>query len=526
MLKPAPSGGWKARKRIPADVQEEYSQRHGQRYEAKLTLKAGTKPGEARKRYGEWLVEVEGHIEAIRAERTGSSVSLTAMQAAALSGRWYAWFTERHNKSNGDEWDRWRDAVYDGIRNAVSERDARTNRPDQLWDERPEVREAVRPILADIVHTAQFLAGEKVALDHDARCLFLDCLYGDLAAAIKRFHRHADGDYSADTYVERFPKVEAIDSGITVSELFEKWVLWRKPASSTVETWRYPIRALETYLNGRSAGSMTAKEANSWIKDRVTPERTARSVSNTTLRACKRMFGWGVYEGLLTENPFALVKLTLEKRNKFRDKSFRTDEWRAILGASLEITDTTADGEAVRRWVPWLCAYTGARAGEITQLRKQDVLKRDGIDALELTPKAGTIKNREARTVPLHEHLLEQGFLDFVACKPEGPLFYSTHDQSPVPEPTKQRKSRAVQARQRLADWVRKDVGVVEKGVGPNHGWRHTFKAIGGEVDIPGKILDAICGHAPASTGDGYGAPTLKVMAKALEKFPRYQLVD
>src|SRR5882672_2677732 len=57
---------------------------------------------------------------------------------------------------------------------------------------------------------------------------------------------------------------------------------------------------------------------------------------------------------------------------------------------------------ACRRWVPWLCAYTGARVGELTQLRAGDVQARQGpagsIWVLRLTPDAGTIKTGRART--------------------------------------------------------------------------------------------------------------------------------
>lgn len=45
-----------------------------------------------------------------------------------------------------------------------------------------------------------------------------------------------------------------------------------------------------------------------------------------------------------------------------------------------------------------------------------------------------------------------------------------------------------------------------------------------GEADISNKTLNAICGHAPASEGDKYGVPTLKTMATAMEKFPRYKI--
>jgi integrase len=101
---------------------------------------------------------------------------------------------------------------------------------------------------------------------------------------------------------------------------------------------------------------------------------------------------------------------------------------------------------ACRRWVPWLCAYTGARVGELTQLRAGDVQARQGpagsIWVLRLTPEAGTIKTGRARTVPLHADLVRQGFPEFAqgalaAIGPDGPLFFRKPDRpSRNPQPT------------------------------------------------------------------------------------------
>jgi integrase len=48
----------------------------------------------------------------------------------------------------------------------------------------------------------------------------------------------------------------------------------------------------------------------------------------------------------------------------------------------------------------------GARAGEITQLRGEGLVKRDGHWAIQITPDACTAKTGEARTVPVHEDLI------------------------------------------------------------------------------------------------------------------------
>jgi len=184
---------------------------------------------------------------------------------------------------------------------------------------------------------------------------------------------------------------------------------------------------------------------------------------------------------------------------------------------------------ACRRWVPWLRAYTGARVGELTQLRAGDVQARQGpagsIWVLRLTPDAGTIKTGRARTVPLHADLVHQGFPEFAqralaALGQDAPLFFK-----PPREPSRNPNYRgpAVKARERLAAWVREQ-GVDDPGISPNHAWRHLFKTVARRAGIEAGIRDAICGHAPRPTVESYEHVTVEDMAEALSKFPRYSI--
>jgi integrase len=157
--------------------------------------------------------------------------------------------------------------------------------------------------------------------------------------------------------------------------------------------------------------------------------------------------------------------------------------------------------------------------GEITHLRGIDVLSNEC--AIRITPDAGTQKSGKTYKVPLHEHLIEQGFLEFAKASGKGPLFYNDGQAPQKTDPTNPSKPRYVKAREQVADWVRRGIGVNDPNIRPNHAWRHTFKQIG-RRHIPEHILDAITGHAPATVGRGYGTPTLTDMAKALKKFPRY----
>ena len=86
-----------------------------------------------------------------------------------------------------------RDQVQDAMRKAAGEKRWEANHPDELWEQEEDLRSAVRPVLADVGETAQFLATKTLVLNNEARGLFLDFLYKDLAAALKRLIAHVGG---------------------------------------------------------------------------------------------------------------------------------------------------------------------------------------------------------------------------------------------------------------------------------------------------------------------------------------------
>ena len=141
-----------------------------------------------------------------------------------------------------------------------------------------------------------------------------------------------------------------------------------------------------------------------------------------------------------------------------------------------------------------------------------------------LSPSAGSIKTRKTRVVPLHQDLLDQGFVDWVQAKGQGPLFYNAEgakrNGGSAGNPA---RPRSVKTRERLAAWIR-SIGVRDIELSPTHGWRHLFKLKCDRVGISEKISDAITGHAPANIARSYGQPTIEDMARELAKFPRYEL--
>lgn len=515
-------GGWSARKRIPADARKEYARLYGTSAEVRFTTVAGINRKEAQRQWHEWSAEVEGRFASIRAAMRGEGIVISLGEARALSGEWYLWFTGKHgtNAPLGAHWDECRDVIQaELVQHAVP-----STHPDLIWEQESSAREAVRPMLADFGETAQFLAAKGIALSAAARELFLNCLYPDLAAALSLLIRRSEGDYSPDKYPERFPRLQ-LNTGISAFELFEKWIEERKPANSSVDRWRGVFLDLKRHFGAtRPIGSVLPEEAQVWTNGLVNSQRQASTVRDVWISAARTVCTWGVHAKHIARDPFASVHVTVPKKSTEREsKAFTDDETQIILSAALAINDTRTPANAAKRWVPWLCAYTGARGGEITQLRGTDAIVRDGVNALRITPEAGTVKTRNARTVPLHEHLVAQGFLAYAKSKGSEPLFFNRPTAKHTDDPTNPRKARYVKTRERVAEWVR-SLGVSDPELQPNHAWRHTFKQIADRVGIQEKISDVITGHVPLTVARGYGAPTLKDLAVALKKFPRFDV--
>ena len=290
----------------------------------------------------------------------------------------------------------------------------------------------------------------------------------------------------------------------------------RKP--TTHESYRNTVAGLVAFLGHDDAKRVTPEDIVRFkdhrlasINPRTGKPISAKTVKDSDLSGLKTLFGWAVSNRKLTSNPVTGITIKLGKPQKLRGKGLTVGEATAILSAASKLTGEGRT-EAARRWVPWLAAYTGARVGELAQLRRQDVTQDGEHWVICLTPEAGTIKTNEARTVVLHSHLIELGFPAFVETAQPGHLFLKPGKSGDVLGPLQGLKNR-------LAEFSR--TIVKDPNVAPMHGFRHRFKTVGMEAGVPSRILDAIQGHAARTAGDSYGDVTVKAMAMAMERIPR-----
>jgi integrase len=101
----------------------------------------------------------------------------------------------------------------------------------------------------------------------------------------------------------------------------------------------------------------------------------------------KSVFEWAKTNKKVTTNPAREVRVIKTKAVKLREKDFTDAEALVVLQHASKAVGTTKNMLA-KHWVPWLCAYTGARVGEMVQLRPQDLREHTEATAIGCSPSA------------------------------------------------------------------------------------------------------------------------------------------
>lgn len=311
---------------------------------------------------------------------------------------------------------------------------------------------------------------------------------------------------------------------VSFQSLFDGYAAESAPAPATLKVWKRQIEAFVSFLGHENANAITLANVVEWKEKLLTQPNavgkllSARTVRDSYLSALKTVLRWGCENGKIASNPAASVRVRGPRGTIERERGLSDVEAMTILTATLvPASGRLSLGRArAQRWVPWLCAYTGARVNEITQLRAGDVKQIDGIWTIRISPEAGSVKNGRARTVPLHPHLLDQGF-PAVASALTGPIFYDPTHHRGGSDGNPQFKN----VGEHLARWVR-SCGVTDPRVQPNHGWRHRFKTQARNVNMNVEVRDTIQGHAPRTEGEAYGDTSPAAALREIVKLPRY----
>lgn len=482
------TGGYYVRVRVPTEMVEAVGQTW-----VKRTL--GTKdPAEAKRRFPAALQGVQRQWEMARQK----PAPLSRQQVMALAGAVYRELSGRfQGRADGADAEEWEIAA-------------------EVYEDAMGSPQALERHLGRLVDDA--LADAGLRADEARReALMVEAALAARQAA--RFNsKRAEGDFTEDPMAGRFPPREAVrepvaaPSGPSLMALYELWEREHKAAGGAEKTardWRRMVEAFASFQRERGlpddAGAITPRHVTAYA-DHLRHEKklTAKTINGKHLSAISTIFREGKRAFKVANNLVEGIAVRTDKARVTRSKSFTDEEARTVLRAARVATGKQRDAF---RWVPWICAFTGARVGEVLQLRREDFREEAGISFVRITPEAGAVKTGKFRDVPLHPQLVEEGLLDFVRASKPAPVFHMN-------QPTE------------VGRFVREALGLRtgETGPQPNHAWRHRFKTLGRGAGIDVKLVDAIQGHADGTASGRYGEWPLQALHRAITAIPRLEV--
>lgn len=363
------------------------------------------------------------------------------------------------------------------------------------------------------VWSRECAATEGLVLDDAGHAILAKAIGAAVQRASVTLAQVADG---ADIVMGPLPSVALAAGAGEVGEplafgvLIEGWSKERRPAEKTIYEWSRVAKQLAAFLGHDDARALTGDDLVRWKAAMLEEGLRPKTIQDAKLAPVRAILRWGVENKKLKINAADGVTIDARSKQSEKKRSFTEEEAQLVLSAALEANDP------VRRWVPWIGAYSGARVSEICQLRREDVVEIDGIWCMKIMPEAGSVKTAGSeRIIPIHPALEQSGFLKFALQNKAGPIF-------PELSPDKFGK-RGGNGTKVIGRFVRQ-LGITDPRISPSHSWRHRMKTLGRRHGLAKDILEAMTGHGSKSVADAYGEFPVEALYRELCKVPQLKI--
>jgi len=279
----------------------------------------------------------------------------------------------------------------------------------------------------------------------------------------------------------------------TLRDIHGLWAVSATRSKDTINACLRAVRLYEEFTRNLPIKELTRELGSSfreWLEhpDRKTTSKTARD----RLIWVKSLLQFAAQDlGLIRQSPWTGIDIEFRTTNKRRP--WTRDELSKFflqpLHVSYQLPKDTKAGKDAAYWIPLLGLYTGARVGELAQLRVADIRTEEGVPMLSITNEGEgqRVKTKAGlRDVPIHSELIRLGFLDYVAAiskHPSGNLWPYL--------PTREGKPGGY-----FSQWF----GVYRRSLGfgkyPDfHCFRHTVRTQMAEAGISESVIDTLVGH-------------------------------
>lgn len=306
----------------------------------------------------------------------------------------------------------------------------------------------------------------------------------------------------------------------TLRDVVPMWVSRNAPKDNAIGRTEKALTLFESAVGAVPLVDLTKAVGARFVDFLLAPERGWSRKTAANHAACiTALANVAVKVDLLERNP---LDLSFDKTVGAKSRTpWTDDELQRMLTHPLfsPRMDETPEWQGVAptdgRAALLLLLHTGARIGEIAQLRKEDFQIRSGIMTVRITAEAGTVKTQESeRIVPLAGHLRDDPwFTQWLQgiTSGTGAVFPSASGRARGPGDT-------------LVQWFqqfRADAGLPEGRLEGSHKFRHWLRSALAEKHVGEATMDSITGHsAQGSAGRKvYTAETsLSIMLEALDR--------
>ena len=218
---------------------------------------------------------------------------------------------------------------------------------------------------------------------------------------------------------------------------------------------------------------------------------------------------WGVDNRKLAANPASRIVVDVRAKIGERIRGFTDEEAARVL------RQPANEQDLVKRWLPLLCAYSGARLSEVCQLRAEDIFKQGEVWCMKFDPKAGSLKTESSeRAIPLHPQSLRAAFCNSLKRRVQAPCLRLSADRF---------GNRGGNGTKIIGRWVR-GLGLDDERLSPSHSWRHRFKTMGRRFGLAPDIVNAITGHHRKTVADSYGEFPVEALYRERCKIPKIEI--
>lgn len=384
--------------------------------------------------------------------------------------------------------------------------------------------------------TRAALANKSLCVDRGTRNLVNMEMARLMGAAQRGLEARRVGDYSPVRELEVAPKFVPLSSShpamiasdvLTLEFLLDHKAKTHNSRIKTVSDNRSYIRKFAEFVGHNDARRVVKEDVRRWRDSLMATGLSPKTITSKYLSALGAVLSHGVKEFDLPSNSASGILDNRPGAAPTRSKGWTAEEAVQILKATFGGSSKALSQPHKRAifWIPWIVAYTGLRATEAAQLQAEHLREEGGIPFLLITPVGGSTKSGKAWTVGIHEHLVELGLLDFIRSMREGPMFYEPYPAGVDPMKLKG-KLRSSEAAERVASWIKDEVGLEPPLGRPLHAFRHLFTTLGRKVGMNERARNHMLGSGPVDARESYGDWTPDVLEAEIKKLPRFDVVD